>query len=132
MENSMSKFYYQVYYPEMSDNYITDTVEIETSKDISAEQFSNAIDQAMNRIENETHDDRIEKASAILNVACEILGGSWHYLNITGVLEVNVDCEGEQEDDPIPVCPKCGWDMDDIGNDDPDLICPHCGYRYEE
>lgn len=87
-ENGMTKFYYQVYYPEMEEYYVTDTVEIETGDDILPGTLSRAIDDAMNKIDDEKHDDRLEKADAIFNEVCKMLGGSWHYLNITGVLEV--------------------------------------------
>jgi hypothetical protein len=91
MENSMNKLYYQVYYPEMEDEYIQTTVEFELPDTVEPSDLSNAIDFAMGIIESDAeHDDedRLTKTDAILNEVCKHLGGSWHYLSITGVLEV--------------------------------------------
>ena len=87
----MKKLYYQVYYPEMEDEYIQTTVEFELPDGVEPCDLSKAIDIAMGIIESdEEHDedDRSTKTDSILDEVCEYLGGSWHYLSIAGVLEI--------------------------------------------
>ena len=83
----MKKFYYQTYFLGQ-DEYITDTAEFLVPDTTDGEQIATAIDAGMNALDLDDYDDRIDYANDVYQFAVEQLGGTWRYIDIIGVMEV--------------------------------------------
>lgn len=83
----MKRFYYQAYFNEQ-EGYITDTVEFVMPDEITERDVASAIDVGMNLHNQDEYEDRLEYADDVFLTAARHLGGTWHYINIVGLLEV--------------------------------------------
>ncbi len=84
----MKKFYQQVYFPEMPDEYEANIIEMEVPDTVENEAVFKAIDKAQEAVEPDDDMDRLSQAEAIYTVAMEAVGGSWKWLEVSGVLEI--------------------------------------------
>ena len=84
----MKRFYQQVYFPELPDEYEANIVEIEVPNTIEDESVFKAINEAQEGFAEDDDMDRWSQAEAIYTVAMEAVGGSWKWLYVSGVLEV--------------------------------------------
>lgn len=84
---TVKRFYYQVYFNEQ-EGRITDTVEFVVPEGIKESDIASAIDVSMNLHDQDEYEDRLEYADDVFLAAARHLGGTWHYINIVGLLEV--------------------------------------------
>lgn len=84
----MKKFYQQVYFPEMPDEYEANIVEMEVPDAIEGKTVFKAIDDAQERFAPSNDMDKLSHADAIYTAAMDAVGGSWHWLDVSGVLEI--------------------------------------------
>ena len=79
----MKKFYQQVYFPELPDEYEANIAEIEVPEYVGYDVFD-IIDEIKEALDGAEYDDWHSQAEAIYTAAMERVGGSWRWLELDG------------------------------------------------